>query len=67
MYLKSLEYLKSKVPMTNDSTTITRSAMEIHEKKMKSPRISTLNFIRQFSRAYVALGGIATVNGLICN
>lgn len=51
--------------MTNDSTTKTKS--EIQKQAMKSPRISTVNFIRQFSRAYVVLGGLATANSMIIN
>ena len=33
---------------------------------MKGPRISTLNFIRQFSRAYTSMSGLA-LNQMICN
>lgn len=35
-------------------------------RQAKSPRVSTLNFIRQFSRAYVTVSGTA-LNQLICN
>lgn len=51
--------------MTKDSTKLL--SQEIPAKKMKSPRISTINFIRQFSRAYVTLAGASAINGIICN
>lgn len=31
-----------------------------------APRASTINFIRQFSKAYVAVAGVA-LNGFVCN
>lgn len=50
--------------MTFDSTpeNITYSA----PRQLKSPKVSTINFIRQFSRAYVAVSG-TTLNQMICN
>ena len=45
-------------PMTKDSTTIISTAA-FKPKSMKTPRQSTLNFIRQFAGAYMTLPGIA--------
>lgn len=50
--------------MTNDSTE-NCTVKEIHH-TTKSPRVSTVNFIRQFSRAYVAVSGI-DLNQMVCN
>ena len=50
--------------MTKDSTKLSE---EILARNIASPRISTLNFIRQFSRAYVAFSGMAMINGIVCN
>lgn len=54
------------MPMTNDST-IQDANREIHSKSMNSPRISTINLIRQFARAYVCVAGVGTLNSVILN
>lgn len=45
-----MKLIKQIMPMTNSSTTDNVKA-EI-KSKMKSPRISSINFIRQYARAY---------------
>lgn len=42
--------------MINDSSIMTVES-DIRNKNMKSPKESTLNFIRQFARTYVVLEG----------
>ena len=54
------------MPMTKDSTTTADCSLKEHHQSMRTPRISTLNLIRQFSRAYVAVSGIS-LNQMICN
>ena len=49
--------------MTNDSTT---SIISAEKSQMKTPRRSSVNFIREFSRTYAVMAGIA-LNGMICN
>lgn len=51
--------------MTNDSTPAD-CAIKEPQKSIKRPKLSTVNFIRQFSRAYVAVSGMA-LNQMICN
>ena len=52
------------MPMPNDSYVYSES--EVSVKSMKSPRKSTLNFIRQMARSYVAVNGVIKTN-LILN
>ncbi|MDE5653546.1 MAG: hypothetical protein K2L83_05505 [Muribaculaceae bacterium] len=50
--------------MTKDSAISTIAVQK--SSSNKSPRNSTVNFIRQFSRSYVVVAGLA-INGMICN
>ncbi|MDE6272821.1 MAG: hypothetical protein K2M31_07425 [Muribaculaceae bacterium] len=50
--------------MTKDSTISFISNPS--DKQMKAPRRSSIDFIRQFSRTYAVVAGIA-INGVICN
>ena len=51
--------------MVNDSTLF--AAADSSVCRTKGPRIATVDFIRQFSRAYVQMNRADRFGGLICN
>ncbi|MBD5268113.1 MAG: hypothetical protein HDS45_00705 [Bacteroides sp.] len=50
--------------MPNDSTIYLRE--DYVAPSVRKPRQTTIAFIRQFSRSYVAMAGV-TLNTLVCN
>ena len=54
------------MPMIIDSTDdIKITYRETHRPQTGGPRLTTVNFIRQFSRAYTALSG-TPLNQMVC-
>lgn len=54
------------MPMTKDSTSHISTLAESAHMSATGPRVTTVNFIRQFSRACVAVSGIG-LNTMMCN
>lgn len=52
--------------MTNNYSVLTDQVEYPETASAHRPRKSTINFIRQFSRSYVAIAGIS-ISPLICN
>lgn len=60
-----LMFFKNKMPMTNDSTILSIQ-FGVKGKEMKSPKAATINFIRQFARAYSSVE-VTRCNQMILN
>jgi len=51
----TFDYLQPLLPMTNDSTTSSAKA-DVKSNIIKSPRQSSLMYVRQFARVYMSFG-----------